>query len=147
MKKFKHLFAALAIVLVALSVSGCGKDMRAWQHLVSVELYLSNPSGRIIHCEYSLKHFIETLDDNGKDIGKYELVNDNSVALVYFVAKGLHTNYNSTKEIRNQASGSVDFELDDETDYVQVEVRVLMTDDSTYSQKIYERSSTIKIDK
>ena len=138
MKKFKHLFAALAIVLVALSVSGCKDGLHSDQLFVSVELHLSNPSGKKIHCEYAI-------DQSGGDSG-YGLVDNKHIALVYIIAGGLHTNYSFTKEIRNQASGSVDFELDDETDYVEVEVRVLMTDKSPFVQKIYSRRSTIKID-
>lgn len=38
MKKFKHLFTALAIAFFALSVSGCKDGLGSGKHLVSVKL-------------------------------------------------------------------------------------------------------------
>ena len=139
-KTFKHLLAALAIVLVALSVSGCKDGLGSGKHLVSVNLKASNPSGKTIHCEYSLSHYVGT---NGES--KYALVNNDHVTMVYLVAGGIGTKYSFTKEFRSQASGSVDFELDDETPGVEVEVRVLMTDDSPYDKKIYTENTSCRI--
>lgn len=140
MKKFKHLFTALAIVLFALSVSGCKDGLGGGKHLVSVKLNASNPSGKMIHCEYSLSHYVGT---NGES--KYALVNNNHVAMVYIIADGSSTNFHFKKGFKNQASGSVDFELDDETKNVDISIYVQMTDDSPYDEKDCTESTSCSI--
>lgn len=114
MKKFKHLFTALAIVLVAFSVSGCGYQQKG-KSLVSGVVYLSNPSGKTIHCEYTLKAVFDRLNE-----GAWELLNNKDVISVSIMAVGEGTDFIYEKRFDHQASGSFDFELDDETDGVSV---------------------------
>ena len=117
MKKFKHLFTALAIVFVAFSVSGCKDGLHSDQLFVSVELHLSNPSGKTIHCEYTLKAVFDRLNE-----GAWELLNNKDVISVSIMAVGEGTDFIYEKRFDHQASGSFDFELDDETDGVSVDL-------------------------
>jgi len=116
-KTFKHLFAALTVVLVALS--SCEPRL-VTPYYFDIKVNLTNPSGKTIHCDFSITG--KVLESGGE-----RALTASDITQIYVFAEGVGSSYHDRKDFRTGGltSGSVDFELDDETTVVEVTVRVV----------------------
>lgn len=126
-KMFKSLFAALAIALIALSVSACGIDDIHDEG--GVDITITNPSGKKLHVEYEVSIYERTIYDENDEVDKhlYRTMDNGEIDKVYVFGTGLdNKDYSFRKEIKGQSTGSVDFELDEKTYGVRVTVRAVL---------------------
>lgn len=134
-KTFKHLFAALTVVLVALS--SC-EPRTENPYLIKVKVNLTNPSSKTIHCDFSITG--EVLES-----GKVRALTASDITQVYVFAQGVGSNYHDRKDFRTGGltSGSADFELDNETTVVEVTVRAV----PEYGNRVFDGVEKITIKK
>jgi len=138
MKKFKHLLAALAIVLAALSVNACEEGIDDFHDEVFVYMELSSPSYKKLHVEYDINAYVRTIYGEGNQVEKHEYrVMDNSeIDRVIVFGLGLdNKNYHFQETIYGQSTGSVDFELDKDTYGVEVTVRVVLKNKTLVTER------------
>ena len=141
-KMFKSLFAALAIVLVALSVSGCDDiGLDSFHEEGGVDFTITNPSGKKLHVEYEVSIYERTIyDENSGAIDKhlYRTMDNGEIDKVYVFGTGLdNKNYSFRKEIKGQSTGSVDFELDEKTYGVRVTVRAVLKKETPCGHTVF----------
>jgi hypothetical protein len=138
-KMFKSLFAALAIVLVALSVSACGIDDIHDEG--GVDITITNPSGKKLHVEYEVSIYERTIyDEDADEVDKhlYRTMDNSEIAWVYVFGEGLdNKNYYFRKEIKGQSTGSVDLELDEKTYGVRVTVRAVLKEETPGGHTVF----------
>lgn len=138
-KMFKSLFAALAIVLFALSVSACGIDDIADEG--GVDITITNPSGKKLHVEYEVLIYERTIYDKNNDEVDYHLyrpMDNGEIDKVYVFGTGLdNKDYSFRKEIKGQSTGSVDFELDEKTYGVRVTVRAVLKEETPGGHTVF----------
>jgi hypothetical protein len=138
-KLFKHLFAALAIVLVALSVNACGIDDIHDEG--GVDITITNPSGKKLHVEYEVSIYERTIYNENNDEPEkhlYRTMDNSEIDKVYVFGTGLdNKNYSFRKEIKGQSTGSVDFELDEKTYGVRVTVRAVLKKETPGGNTVY----------
>ena len=116
-KMFKSLFAALAIVLVALT--SC-YEPRGPEEDFTVHGNIRNPSGKKIHVDFNVDgHFY---DENRH----LQTVGEGDVSAVYIFVNGLDSKYHYQTGAYNQVSGSFDFEVDEATFGVEVHLRAVV---------------------
>ena len=138
-KMFKSLFAALAIVLVALSVSACGIDDIHDEGCVDITI--TNPSGKKLHVEYEVSIYERTIYNENNDEVDYHVyrpMDNGEIDKVYVFGTGLdNKNYSFRKEIKGQSTGSVDFELDENTYGVRVTVRAVLKEETPGGHTVF----------
>ena len=141
-KMFKSLFAALAIVLVALSVSGC--DLDEIHAEAFVDFTITNPSGKKLHVEYEVSMYERTIyDEDADEVDKhlYRTMDNDEIDWVYVFGEGLdNKKYYFRKEIKGQSTGSVDFELDEQTYGVRVTVRAVFKKETPAGHKVFSET-------
>ena len=116
-KLFKPLFAALAIVLVALT--SCDKP-RGPEEDFAVDCKIRNPSGKKIHVDFNVYGKFKDED------GQLKTVGEGDVSAVYIFVNGLDSKYHYQTGAYNQVSGSFDFEVDEATCGVEVHLRAVV---------------------
>lgn len=138
-KMFKSLFAALAIVLFALSVSACGIDDIADEG--GVDITITNPSGKKLHVEYEVSIYERTIYNENNDEVDYHVyrpMDNGEIDKVYVFGTGLdNKDYSFRKEIKGQSTGSVDFELDEKTYGVRVTVRAVLKEETPGGHTVF----------
>ena len=137
-KTFKHLFAALTVVLLALSSCELLDPKAENPYLIEVKVNLTNPSGKTVHCDFSI---IGVVIESGKE----RALTASDITQVYVFAQGVGSNYHDRKEFRTGGltSGSADFELDDGTTVVEVTVRAV----PKYGNSVFDGVEKITIKK
>ena len=143
-KMFKHFIAALAIVLVALSVSGCEVD--TMHYLAFVEMKVTSPSDKKLHVEFEVDKFDESsgyTDDNPDydEPIRYIVMDNSEIDRVIVFGLGLdNKNYHFQETIYGQSTGSVDFELDEKTYGVEITVRAVLKNPTRHNKTVYSTS-------
>ena len=126
-KMFKHLFAALAIALVALTSCSTADPEESFH----VDAKIKN-SGKKIHVDFTVRGKFRDEEGNLKTVG------EGDVSAVYIFVDGLDSKYHYQTGVHDQVSGSFDFEVDEQTWHVEILLRPVVGPFKRVDNKKYD---------